>query len=98
MRKSIEQILSILKDSLPYIQNSYNIESLEVFGSYVRAEDTDDSDIDILISFKNTPSLIKFLELENYLTDKLGIKTDLVMKDSLKRNIKQNILREAITV
>ncbi len=71
---------------------------MEVFGSYVRSEDNDESDIDILISFFESPSLIKFIELENYLTDRLGIKVDLVMKDALKINIRQHILKEAKSI
>jgi uncharacterized protein len=95
MRKPITQILSILRETLPYVQNLYRIDSMEVFGSYVRSEENDESDLDILVSFTSTPSLIKFIELENYLTDKLGIKVDLVMKDALKRNLRQKILHEA---
>ena len=95
MSKPIEQILGILKESLPYIQKNYKVKTIELFGSYIRSEAKKDSDIDILISFNETPSLIKFLELENYLTDQLGIKVDLVMKDALKENIGKNILRDA---
>ena len=95
MSKPIEQILCILRESLPYIQKIYKIKTIELFGSYIRSEAKKDSDIDILISFNETPSLIKFLELENYLTDQLGIKVDLVMKDALKENIGKNILRDA---
>jgi uncharacterized protein len=95
MRKMIMQISSILKETLPYIKNKYGVEELEIFGSYVRGEDTDNSDIDLLVSFNNTPSLIKFIELENYLTGVIGIKVDLVMKNSIKKNLRQYILREA---
>ena len=98
MRKPITQILNILRETLPYVQNLYRVESMEVFGSYIRSEENDESDLDILISFSATPSLIKFIELENLLTDRVGIKVDLVMKEALKRNIRQNILREARSI
>jgi predicted nucleotidyltransferase len=76
----------------------YSVESLEVFGSYVRAEQKKDSDLDILVTFKEDPSLLTYIAIENYLSDLLGIKVDLVMKDSLKPKIGQKILREAIPV
>ena len=76
----------------------YSVDTLEVFGSYVRSEQKKDSDLDILITFKEVPSLLTFLAIENYLSDLLGVKVDLVMKDSLKPKIGQRILREAIPV
>ncbi len=74
------------------------METLEVFGSYVRDEQKKDSDLDVLVTFRKSPSLLTFIAIENYLSDLLGIKVDLVMKDSLKPAIGKNILREAIPV
>ncbi|MGZ9167097.1 MAG: nucleotidyltransferase family protein [Anaerolineales bacterium] len=65
---------------------------------YVRSEQKNDSDLDILVTVKEAPSLLTFIAIENYLSDLLGIKVDLVMKDSLKPKIGQQILRESITV
>ena len=76
----------------------YSVETLEVFGSYVRSEQKKDSDLDILVTFKEVPSLLTFLAIENYLSDLLGVKVDLVMKDALKPKIGGEILREAIPV
>jgi predicted nucleotidyltransferase len=76
----------------------YGVESLEIFGSYVRSEQKKDSDLDILVTFKEDPSLLTYIAMENYLSDRLGIRVDLVMKDSLKPKIGQQILREAIPV
>jgi len=67
-----------------------------IFGSYVRGEQNEDSDVDVLIDFKQAPSLLKFIELENYLSDIVGVKVDLVMKRVLKPRIGQNILAEVI--
>ncbi len=80
------------------LMERYDVESLEVFGSYVRSEQKPDSDLDILVTFKEAPSLLTYISIENYLSDILGIKVDMVMKDSLKPKIGQQILREAIPV
>jgi len=51
-----------------------------------------------LIDFYSTIDLFEFIELENFLGEKLGGKVDLVMKDTLKPQIKDRILREAVDV
>ena len=83
---------------MPMLAEHYSVETLEVFGSYVCSEQKKDSDLDILVTFKQAPSSLTFIAIENYLSDLLGVKVDLVMKDSLKPVIGRNILREAIPV
>ena len=95
---SLEKILEILRQQLPMLAERYSVETLEVFGSYVRSEQQKDSDLDMLVTFKEVPSLLTFIAIENYLSDLLGIKVDLVMKDSLKPKIGGQIRREAIPV
>jgi predicted nucleotidyltransferase len=94
----MENILETFRQQLPMLMERYRVEKLEVFGSYVRSEQNQDSDLDILATFKEAPSLLTFLAIENYLTDLLGVKVDLVMKDSLKPKIGRCILRGAAPV
>ena len=98
MKKDLNEILIKLRELLPYISQKYAVNSLEAFGSFVKNQQNDNSDLDILVSFSKIPGLIKFLELKNYLSDQLQINVDLVMKDSLKPRIKQNILNESIVI
>lgn len=98
MKKDLQEILSMLRKLLPYITQKYQVNSLEVFGSYVRNQQNSDSDLDVLVSFSKIPSLLKFLELKNYLSDQLQVNVDLVMKDSLKPRIRSYILNESISV
>lgn len=92
------RLLEALRQLLPLLSERYHVESLGVFGSYVRQEQTPDSDLDILVTFYEPPSLLKFIEIENFLTDRLGVKVDLVMKDALKPIIKKNVLREVVEI
>ena len=94
----LAQLVELLRQQLPLLSERYRVESLGVFGSYVHREQRPDSDLDVLVTFHETPSLLKFIELENYLSDVLGVKIDLVMKDALKPHIGQHILNEAIAV
>jgi predicted nucleotidyltransferase len=97
-KRSLETLLKELRQQLPILAERYGVETLEVFGSYVRAEQQAESDLDVLVTFEEAPSLLTFVAIENYLSDELGIKVDLVMKDSLKPAIGKIILSEAMPV
>jgi len=90
----IDQYKEILKNELPYLKKEYSVAEIGVFGSYVRLENKEDSDLDVLVKFDQYPSLFKYLDLEEYLARKLGVKVDLVHKDSLKKYIGKRILSE----
>jgi predicted nucleotidyltransferase len=93
-----ERAKQILEQNLPLLQERYNVHSLGLFGSYVRREQTPESDLDILVTFSETPGLLQFVALENHLSDLLGIQVDLVMRDALKPHLGQRILREVVSV
>lgn len=94
----LNSITDTLRQQLPSLAERYGVNSLGVFGSYVRRQQRPESDIDLLVAFDDPPSLLKFIELENYLTDLLGVKVDLVMKDALKPMIEKRILSEVVQV
>ncbi len=98
MKKELNEILLMLRNLLPYITQKYEVASIEVFGSYVRNQQKINSDLDLLVTFSKVPTLLKFLELKNYLSDKLELKVDLVMKEALKPGIGQSILNESVSV
>ena len=93
--RSLDELLGKLRGMLPTLRAQYRVNTLEVFGSFARGEERADSDLDLLVTFDEVPSLFRFVALENDLSDSLGIKVDLVMKDSLKPNIGKYILEEA---
>ena len=96
MRK-IEEICSTLKNLKPEIRKNFKVKELGVFGSYISDEQNADSDLDILVTFEE-PVGFKFLELEEYLSEALGIKVDLVSKKALKPRIGKRILEKVIMV
>ena len=95
---NLTNLMEMLHHQLPWLAERYQVKSLGVFGSYVRQEQSTDSDLDLLVTFYEPPSLLKFIELENYLTDLLGVKVDLVMQGALKPRIGERILSEVVTV
>jgi len=97
--KSIEQFRKVLSHHLPELKKQYGINTLEFFGSRIyEGLWTPESDLDILVSFARTPSLLEFVELKNYLSDMLGVKVDLVMKEALKPGIRERIMEERVAV
>ncbi len=97
-RNDLTQIIERLRQHLPRLAEQYHVRSLGVFGSYVRHEQRSGSDLDVLVTFDEPPSLLQFIQLEHELTDTLGVKVDLVMRDALKPTIGQRILREMVPV
>ncbi|MBD2682068.1 MULTISPECIES: nucleotidyltransferase family protein [Nostoc] len=94
--KTIEEISQWLVQHKSVLQERYKVKELGIFGSYVRKEQTEISDIDLLVEFSEIPSLLKFVNLENYLSDNLGVKVDLVHKGGLKPRIGERILKEVV--
>ena len=96
--KRFYEIRKILEDHKEEIQKKYNISSIGVFGSFVRGEQEESSDIDILVEFEDDVGFFKFLEAEEYLSNILGSKVDLVTKGALKPYIGRHILEEVIMI
>ncbi len=94
--KSKEEILKTMKKELPYLKEKFKVKSIGIFGSYARGEQTKKSDIDMLVEFDVPVGFFKFIDLENYLSEKLRAKVDLVTPDALKPFIKPHIMQEAV--
>lgn len=87
-----------LRELKPLLESEYKVKSIGFFGSYARGEEREDSDVDILVEFSEPIGLLKFVELEDFLTEELGVKVDLVMKSALKPRVRERVLREAVYV
>ncbi len=94
--KTLAEIQQWLRQNKSFLQERYQISELGIFGSYIRQEQTAASDVDVLVEFSETPSLLKFVNLENYLSDHLGVKVDLVHKAGLKPRLSERILAEVV--
>lgn len=84
-QQEMEQII------LDYLKK-FNLLQIGVFGSFARNQQNQGSDIDLLVKFKITPSLLQLIKIENELSRKLGIKVDLITRGAIKdKRIKANI-------
>jgi predicted nucleotidyltransferase len=98
MNDEFERIMKTLAAHKEELQQRYKIKEIGIFGSYVRGEQKGTSDVDILVEFEEGASLglLKFINLENYLSELLGVKVDLVMKSALKPRIGKHVVEETV--
>ena len=95
---NLQEAIEILRTELPRLQREYAVQSLGLFGSYVRGEQRRGSDLDILVEFYKTPGLLRFLDLERELSRLIGVCVDLVQKEALKPAIGKRILQEVRSI
>jgi predicted nucleotidyltransferase len=94
------EYVCVLREHLPELREGYGVESLGIFGSHVRGEEREGSDLDVLIEIDHARpfGFFAFLELEEHLSRLLGVQVDLVMRRALKRRIGKHILNEVVRV
>ena len=93
-RKELKKIEKLVKENKVVLTKQFKVKEIGIFGSVVRGEDKETSDVDILVEFEEPIGFFKFLELEEYLSDLIGRKVDLVSKKALKPRIGKHIMRE----
>ena len=76
------------------MKDTYGITQIGVFGSRVRGDYREDSDLDVLIEYDGALGLLALSALQDFLNDSLGVKVDLVPKKFLKKHIGEVILEE----
>ena len=96
MTRTIDEYRVQLKAMLPELAEKFGVAELGLFGSRVRGDNREDSDLDVLVTFRPGAyvSLFTLSELQFALEDHLEIKVDIAMKDSLKPKIGKRILAE----
>ena len=78
---------------------SFYVRSTGIFGSYVRGEAGKSSDLDLLVEIDDPKmGLLKFIALENYLSDLLEVKIDLVEEQALKPAIGRHVTEEVESI
>ena len=89
-------ILKKLAEHRDELESRFGVASLSLFGSVARDEAAAESDVDILVTFVQTPGIFGFLELKEYLENLLQCSVDLVTRNALKKQFREQILQEAL--
>jgi len=90
---SATEIETKLKEIKPVLAEKFHVTSIDYLGSYAKGQQTDTSDLDLMVEFSR-PVGWTFFTLEGFLEQSLGIKVDLTTKNSLKARIKNTILNQ----
>ena len=98
MKSTRQEVLLALRTLKGDVAREYSVETLGLFGSVARNEQTDRSDIDLLVEFSRPVGFVTFMRLEEFLSERLGTHVDLVTADSIKPLIRQDILSEVVYV
>ncbi|WP_067078509.1 nucleotidyltransferase family protein [Methanoculleus horonobensis] len=92
--RSREEIFAILQRLRDELSTRFSVSRIGIFGSVARGEQTETSDIDILVEFSRPVGFFTFVELEEYLSLHLGAPVDLVTPDALKPLIRERVAAE----
>ena len=92
--RTFEEIKELLRKNKPKFREQYGLKDIGIFGSYVRGEQVAESDLDILVELEKPIGFVKFMRLENALSQLLGVRVEIVTKKALKPHIGKRILEE----
>lgn len=90
------RLAALLRKHLPALSARYQLKSIAIFGSYARNEQRTGSDLDLLVTFSRTPSLLDVVGIRDELSDVLGVPVDIVMRSSLPYRMARWVDREAV--
>lgn len=95
---SLDEISEVLGNLKLEARQRFKAEIKGIFGSYVRGEQKEGSDLDVLVEFDEGANLLHFVGLADFLEEKLHLKVDVVPESALRKEIKEPILREKVAV
>ena len=92
-----EELKKLISEAVINDPTKDNIEKVSLFGSYLRNEAKDDSDVDVLVEFKPTAKIgfFEFVRFQRRLSDFVGKKVDLLTPEAISKFLREKILKEA---
>ena len=93
-----QSIVQTLKEHKPTLAERFGVTDLALFGSFARNQETEESDLDILVNFDGPATSKSFFGVQFYIEDLLGCRVDLVTQKALRAELRPQIEREAVHV
>lgn len=91
---TFDEVNSAIHSHLSELRQDYAVSKIGIFGSFVRGEQLESSDVDVLVEFVRPVGFVTFIKLESRLREILGREVDLVTRKALKPHIGRHILDE----
>lgn len=98
MTRTLEEIIEAIKKRKTVLEEKYKVKEIAIFGSYVRGEQTEKSDVDIFVDFYDLPDVFNLLKLERSLRGTLRCKVDVIRKGAIRKELRDQIMSEAIKI
>jgi predicted nucleotidyltransferase len=98
LERSLEDVKGQLEALKPTLKREFKVETIDIFGSYARNQQTEKSDLDLLVTYSEMVDLLLVARLRRFLRRKLHMKVDVVSKEFLNKHIREQVLEEAVPV
>jgi predicted nucleotidyltransferase len=92
--QSTQEILDIIRQSKQHLVTTFKVQKLGVFGSVIRGEQRNDSDVDLLVDLAATADLLDLIGIGQYLEERLHTRVDVVPRTTLRREFRDQVLKE----
>ena len=93
---NVEELLTRLRALKPELTARYKVQEMALFGSFVRGEQDEASDIDVLVDFEEGADLFDLVELALFLEEQLQREVDVVSRQALRTELRDSVLQEAV--
>ena len=93
-----EDLLKKLRRLKPEMKSRYKAKEIGLFGSFVRQQQSESSDIDILVEFEEGADLLDLMGLTLRLEEELQRKVDVVPRNALRPELRESVLREVVAL
>ena len=93
-----KNLIAVIAKHKTELTDRFDVKSLSIFGSVSKGKAGPDSDVDVLVHFRKTPGIFRFIVLKQFLEEITGRPVDLVTEKALKKQMRKDILQEAIRV
>ena len=95
---SRDDVLQILRQHKPILKDRFDITEISLYGSFARDEATEQSDVDVVVEFGESPDWIRYFDAQSYLVQVTGRSVDMARRQDLRTEIRHHVLNEAIDV
>lgn len=92
--ESTQEILHTLASVKSQLRSAFKVQEIGVFGSVIRGEQNESSDIDVLVGLDGDADLLDLIGLSQFLEECLHHKVDVVPRNALRPELREQVLRE----
>lgn len=95
--KTKDEVMAILRAIKPLVADLFKVRSMALFGSYARGQQTESSDVDVIVDVDPAIGL-DFVDLADLIEEKLGVAADVIPADGIKPRYREHIKKDLLYV